>query len=103
MDAVDYYAHMKIGRRADRIHRRMEQDALRRADAITIAIPRGRVTSRPLGLATWRSCITGMTRPILKGTRSGLWIAPPFHGGLLGNDRYPAPLVEAPERLKEEG
>ena len=53
---VDYYAHMKIGRRADRIHRRMEQDAFRRAD-ISPSPVRGRVTSRPSG-RTWKSCIT---------------------------------------------
>lgn len=101
---VDYYEHLKMGRRADRIHRRMEQEVFRRADAITIASPTWASDLEDIGARHVEVLYYGYDEADFEGfetqTRNHLTI---FHGGLLGNDRYPAPMVEALRTLKEGG
>ena len=101
---VDYYEHMRIGRRAHRIHTRLEQNALRRADAITIASPTWASDLEAIGARDVEVLYYGYDEADFKGYKARN--ANPqviFHGGLLGNDRNPEPLVKALRRMKNEG
>ena len=101
---VDYYEHMRIGRRAHRIHTRLEQNALRRADAITIASPTWASDLEAIGARDVEVLYYGYDEADFKGYKArneNRQII--FHGGLLGNDRNPEPLVKALRRMKNEG
>ncbi len=101
---VDYYGHMKIGPRADRIHRRLEQRVFGRADFITIASPTWASDLKAIGAQEVGVLYYGYDEEDFTDYAPQQTKQPVvFHGGLLGDDRYPAPLVEALSQLKQEG
>ena len=100
---VDYYEQMRIGRRADRIHRRMEQEVFERADVMTIASPTWAEDLKRIGARDVEVLYYGYDEDDFAGYQPIQTDKPViFHGGLLGNDRYPAPLVSALAGLREE-
>lgn len=87
---VDYYSMLMIGKRADRIHKRMEQECLRNADKITIASPTWKKDIESIGARNVEVIYYGFDesdfRNLKKESSEYFDIV---HIGLLGIDRYP--------------
>jgi hypothetical protein len=100
---ADYYAHMKIGIIADKIHRKWESRSLMRANMVSIASPSWAEDLQTLGRNDARVLYYGYDEADFKDYRpqhpSELII---FHGGLLGLDRNPKPVIQALSKLKNQ-
>lgn len=85
---VDYYQLMHIGKRADKIHKRLEQEAFQTAKAITIASPSWKKELENIGAQNVSVIYYGYDEAdfkyFKKETTPYFKI---FHAGLLGNDR----------------
>ena len=87
---VDYYSELYIGKRADKIHRALEQEVFQTAKKITIASPSWKkdlesIGGRNVDVIYYGYDDTDFTEFSVKQEDS-LVI---FHGGLLGQDRNP--------------
>lgn len=94
---VDYYADMRIGKRADRIHRALEQAVFRTASKISIASPTWARNLESIGARDVEVLPYGYDEAdfveYAPATDPSHFIL--FHGGLLGTDRNPIGLWEA--------
>ena len=99
---ADYYAHMKITPWAHKVHRKWESRALERANFICIASPSWADDLKALGRNDAEVLYYGYDEADFENYEpihnTGLTI---FHGGLLGKDRRPRPLIDALSNLKE--
>ena len=98
---VDYYTDMKIGKRADRIHRALEQEVFSTASLISIASPTWARDLEAIGARNVQVLPYGFDeadfetyKPI---STPGRFIL--FHGGLLGKDRNPIGLFQTLREL----
>jgi len=98
---VDYYTDMRIGKRADRIHRALEQAVFRTASKISIASPTWANDLESIGARNVEVLPYGYDEadfcdyvPSADPAHFTL-----FHGGLLGTDRNPVGLWEALQRM----
>lgn len=100
---VDYYSKMKIGRRADKKHRELEQEVFRTANKITIASPSWKVDLESIGAKNVEVIYYGYDEADFSDYNnkevSDFTI---FHGGLLGEDRNPESLFAALKVLIDE-
>lgn len=93
---VDYYKDMKIGRRADRKHKAMEQEVFRTARKISVASPTWKKDLESIGAKNVEVLYYGYdeadfaNRPRTKSVET-LVIS---HAGLLGIDRCPDLFLE---------
>ncbi len=98
---VDYYADMKIGKRADRIHRSLEQEVFSTASLISIASPTWARDLEAIGAQNVRVLPYGFDEADFETYKPvptpGRFIL--FHGGLLGKDRNPIGLFQALREL----
>jgi len=94
---VDYYADMKIGKRADRIHRALEQEVFSTASLISIASPTWARDLETIGARNVQVLPYGFDEADFKTYQPvptpGRFVL--FHGGLLGKDRNPIGLFRA--------
>jgi len=97
---VDYYSQMRIGPKADRKHRALEQEVFRTADKITIASPSWKHDLERIGAKNVDVIYYGYDESdftdMKKVVTDELVI---FHGGLLGEDRNPEVLFAAIQKL----
>lgn len=98
---VDYYADMRIGKRADRIHRALEQAVFHTASKISIASPTWAKELESIGARHVEVLPYGYDEDDFTDYAPS---ADPahftlFHGGLLGTDRNPVGLWEALRRM----
>lgn len=101
---VDYYEHMRIGRRAHRIHERLEKRVFQTAKAITIASPTWAKELETIGAKNVEVLYYGFDESDFENWQPQDAPNPTiFHGGLLGNDRNPVPMIQALKELKQEG
>jgi len=100
---ADYYAHMKISAIAHKIHRKWESRSLERANLVSIASPSWAEDLHALGRNDAHVLYYGYDEADFKDYRpqkpSELII---FHGGLLGLDRNPKPVIQALSNLKDQ-
>jgi hypothetical protein len=87
---VDYYSELYIGKRADRIHRALEQEVFQTAKKITVASPSWKKDLESIGgknvdVIYYGFDETDFTEFSAKEEDSFII----FHGGLLGQDRNP--------------
>lgn len=98
---VDYYADMCIGKRADRIHRALEQAVFRTASKISIASPTWAKDLESIGAQNVEVLPYGYDEADFAGYAPSVdnrhFVL--FHGGLLGTDRNPVGLWEALRRM----
>lgn len=98
---VDYYSKMHIGTRADRIHRRLEQEVFQNASKITIASPTWKKELESIGAKHVDVFYYGYDEADFRDYHplkdSDKFIV--FHGGLLGNDRNPQGFFTALKEL----
>ena len=98
---VDYYADMRIGKRADRIHRALEQAVFRTASKISIASPTWAKDLESIGAQNVEVLPYGYDEAdfadYANSVDSRHFVL--FHGGLLGTDRNPVGLWEALRRM----
>lgn len=100
---VDYYPLLGIKGRADRIHREMEQDVFRTADAMTIASPSWKTDLESIGAKHVSVLYYGYDEADFENIepmKSDVFTI--IHTGLLGFDRLPDPLIDALAELKLE-
>lgn len=94
---VDYYGAMRIGRRADRIHRALEQEVFACASRISIASPTWARDLESIGARDVQVFYYGFDEADFADYRPeqvpGQFIV--FHGGLLGSDRHPVGMIRA--------
>ena len=94
---MDYYGAMRIGRRADRIHRALEQEVFAHASRICIASPTWARDLESIGARDVRVFYYGFDEADFADYRPeqvpGRFIV--FHGGLLGSDRNPVGMIRA--------
>ena len=97
---VDYYQMLKIGKRADRKHRKMEQECFKNADKITIASPQWKSDLESIGAKNVEVIYYGYDEADfqdLKNEPSEYFDI--VHIGLLGIDRYPEDFFQVLEAL----
>lgn len=97
---VDYYPLLKIGKRADRRHKAMEQLCLKRANKTTIASPTWKEDLESIGAHNVDVIYYGYDEEDfknLKETHSNEFII--SHAGLLGYDRSPDAFIQATKKL----
>ncbi len=98
---VDYYEKMLIGKRADRIHHRMEQECIQLADKLTIASPTWKKDLETIGAKNVDVVYYGFDESdfgdLKKQKDEHFQIV---HTGLLGNDRNPASLIKSIETIE---
>lgn len=98
---VDYYTDMKIGKRADRIHRALEQEVFSTASLISIASPTWARDLEAIGARNVQVLPYGFDEADFETYKPiptpGRFIL--FHGGLLGKDRNPIGLFQALREL----
>lgn len=100
---VDYYKKFPIGKRADRIHRELEQEVFRTASKITIASPTWKEDLESIGASDVDVIYYGYDETDFsdyKPRPNGKFTI--FHGGLMGSDRNPRALFGVLQRLLEE-
>ncbi len=88
---VDYYKDMKIGKRADRKHKAMEQEVFRTAKKISVASPTWKTELETIGANNVEVLYYGydeddFSKRTVNAERTGFTIC---HAGLLGIDRCP--------------
>jgi hypothetical protein len=101
---VDYYADMRIGKRADRIHRALEQAVFRTASKISIASPTWARDLESIGAREVEVLPYGYDEAdfaVYKPSVDSAFFTL-FHGGLLGTDRNPIGLWEALRLMLQE-
>lgn len=97
---VDYYPHMKIGKRADKKHRALEQEVFKTAAKTTIASPSWKYELEKIGAKNVGVIYYGFdetdfrTFTPKKGVTLNI-----FHGGLFGEDRKPSHFLRALSEL----
>ncbi|MFC2081215.1 glycosyltransferase [Bacteroidota bacterium] len=100
---VDYYHLFPLGKRADRKHRRLEQETFQTASKITIASPTWKKDLEKIGARNVDVLYYGYDEDDFKDMDST-----PFshftitHAGILGYDRNPEKVFEALADLKKE-
>lgn len=94
---VDYYKMMHIGRRADGIHKRLEQEAFRTAKKITIASPTWKKDLESIGANNVDVIYWGYDEddfaPITPQKNTDHFVI--LHAGILGFDRLPDKFIKA--------
>lgn len=92
---VDYYKQMMVGKRAHRIHSRLEQEVFKTADKITIASPTWKKELESIGAKDVSVFYYGFDEEEFKTyAKKENPVFKIFHGGLLGDDRNPEILFE---------
>ena len=101
---VDYYADMRIGKRADRIHRALEQAVFHTASKISIASPTWAKDLESIGAREVEVLPYGYDEADFAEYKPSVDSAffTLFHGGLLGTDRNPIGLWEALRLMLQE-
>ena len=99
---VDYYSMLSIGKRADRIHKSMEQECFQNADKITIASPRWKKDLEDIGAKNVEVIYYGYDESDFKELKK----EPSeyfdiVHIGLLGIDRYPEGFFQVLESFND--
>lgn len=97
---VDYYTQLHIGRRADRIHRALEQEVFQTAKKITIASPSWKKDLESIGGRNVDVIYYGYDETDFaefSAKEEDLFVI--FHGGLLGADRNPETLFSVISEL----
>lgn len=100
---VDYYSMLKIGKRADKKHRKLEQETFRTAAKITIASPTWAKDLESIGAENVDPLFWGYDDDDFPET-----LPPPddtfsiIHAGQLGYDRRPDTLIRLMGKLKKE-
>ena len=97
---VDYYDKLYIGKRADRMHKALEQDVFRIAKKITIASPTWKHDLESIGAKNVDVIYYGFDEPEFanfKAIPTEKFVF--FHGGLLGEDRNPISFLNALSKL----
>ncbi|MEQ9404483.1 MAG: hypothetical protein RIM99_12895 [Cyclobacteriaceae bacterium] len=99
---VDYYSMLLIGKRADRIHKSMEQECFKNADRITIASPSWKRDLEDVGARNVEVIYYGYDESDFQGLKK----EPSeyfdiVHIGLLGIDRYPEDFFQVLESLND--
>ena len=100
---VDYYEKMRIGKRADRRHKAMEQAVFQHADAITIASPTWKKDLESIGARNVEVLYYGYDERDFEGiepSEPDAFVV--FHGGLLGADRNPRAFFQALSELRDQ-
>lgn len=100
---VDYYALFPIGKRADRIHRKLEQEVFNTAQKITIASPTWKRDLEAIGARNVEVIYWGYDEDDFKT----LSFNPPkkfviFHAGIFGKDRFSRALFESLGELRRD-
>ena len=97
---VDYYAKMRIGKRADKRHHELEQEVFKAASKITIASPTWKHQLEEIGASNVGVIYYGYDEDdfsnFVPKTTDKCTI---FHGGLLGVDRKPSSFLKALSEL----
>ena len=97
---VDYYTQLHIGRRADRIHRALEQEVFQTAKKITVASPSWKKDLESIGGRNVDVIYYGYDETDFaefSAKEEDLFVI--FHGGLLGADRNPETLFSVLSEL----
>ncbi len=97
---VDYYTQLHIGRRADRIHRALEQEVFQTAKKITVASPSWKKDLESIGGRNVDVIYYGYDETDFaefSAKEEDLFVI--FHGGLLGADRNPETLFSVLSKL----
>ncbi|MEJ6506344.1 MAG: glycosyl transferase family 1 [Crocinitomicaceae bacterium] len=97
---VDYYTQLHIGRRADRIHRALEQEVFQTAKKITVASPSWKKDIESIGGRNVDVIYYGYDETDFaefSAKEEDLFVI--FHGGLLGADRNPETLFSVLSEL----
>ncbi|MGM0625828.1 MAG: glycosyltransferase [Bacteroidota bacterium] len=100
---VDYYKMLKIGRRADKKHHKLEQEAFRTAKKVTVASPSWAKDLEAIGAKNVDPVFWGYDEDDFPET----WPEPDkefsiIHAGLLGYDRRPDTLINLLGKMKQE-
>jgi glycosyltransferase involved in cell wall biosynthesis len=100
---VDYYEKLLIGKRADKKHRKLEQDTFKTANKITIASPTWKKDIESIGAKNVDVVYYGFDEDDFRGfEKKSSAHFKLFHAGLLGNDRNPSVLFESLSELISE-
>lgn len=100
---VDYYSLFKIGKRADKIHKKLEQETFAIAKKITIASPTWKNDLEAIGAKNVDVIYYGYDEDdfvSLKATPDHFFTF--THAGLLGTDRNPINFLQAVSELNKE-
>ena len=103
---VDYYKLFPIRRRADRIHKKMEQEAFKEASLTTIVSPSWKRDLESIGAHNVHVIPWGFDPEDYMGLEENTSVSNDIilsHVGHLGSDRYLGGLIKALEILKKEG
>lgn len=100
---VDYYAKMKIGKRADQKHKRLEQEVFQTARKITIASPSWKTDLEAIGAKNVDVIYYGYDESDFLGfKKQPSPVFSIFHAGLLGSDRNISIFFETIRELLSE-
>ena len=100
---VDYYKMLKIGKRADKKHRKMEQDVFKTAKKITIASPTWANDLEEIGAKNVDVIFWGYDEDDFRDLKNNLDSKfTIYHGGILGFDRNPEIFFNVLADLKNE-
>lgn len=100
---VDYYKYFKIGKRADKIHKELEQETFRTASKITVASPSWKSDLETIGAKNVDVLYYGYDEDDFKNIETkpdeNFTLC---HAGLLGFDRNPDNLFQVISELVDE-
>ncbi|MFN3917809.1 MAG: glycosyl transferase family 1 [Flavobacteriales bacterium] len=100
---VDYYEKLLIGKRADRKHKKLEQETFKTANKITIASPTWKKDLESIGAKNVDVVYYGYDEDDFRNfEKRPTSLFKLFHAGLLGNDRNPTVLFECLSELISE-